>query len=342
MGRRVRRGCKRGLGVRMKQPVQARLYDLLQEQIVLAPMPNQEMVIIAEEALRHTVNMRAIMQGAKVIEASNVAKFFRDTYVQPDGGFDSYWTDLKCLVPPHERLFIEWNEPLVPNAQRMGVLMWAFDKHGDISRLEVLRREARGSFADGLVDRYIADLRCRWIYLTAEFVQFYPAPVEYNHPSELRGPFHFALGAVSAEGDLLDLKIGGRSTAVTRHEGGVVAAAACVAWTTLAMMNCQNIETVTGPAVPAAFQKARAKKGRRPLIEYHTIRVDMTKTPRSIQRTPLGDVQTPQRLHERRGHLKDYRKGAGLFGRYKGLWYWGPQLAGSEVEGVVLSDYEVK
>ena len=45
-------------------------------------------------------------------------------------------------------------------------------------------------------------------------------------------------------------------------------------------------------------------------------------------------------LNEREG--KDYRKGKGLFGKYKGLWYWGPQLAGSGSEGVVVSDYEVK
>jgi hypothetical protein len=32
--------------------------------------------------------------------------------------------------------------------------------------------------------------------------------------------------------------------------------------------------------------------------------------------------------------MKDYR-------RYKGVWYWGPTLAGSEDEGVVVSDYEV-
>ena len=39
--------------------------------------------------------------------------------------------------------------------------------------------------------------------------------------------------------------------------------------------------------------------------------------------------------------MKDYRRGGGLFGRYKGVWYWGPTLAGSADEGVVVSDYKV-
>ena len=49
-----------------------------------------------------------------------------------------------------------------------------------------------------------------------------------------------------------------------------------------------------------------------------------------------------RRLHAKRGHIKDYRKGNGLFGRYKGVWYWGPQLAGDEAEGIVMSDYKME
>ena len=35
-------------------------------------------------------------------------------------------------------------------------------------------------------------------------------------------------------------------------------------------------------------------------------------------------------------------QGRGLFGKYKGLWYWGPVLAGSEAAGTIIADYAVK
>ena len=118
-----------------------------------------------------------------------------------------------------------------------------------------------------------------------------------------------------------------------------VAAASLVAWTTLSMMNCSNIEQIEH-RVPEAFQKSRVKSGKKPLVSYRTIHVDLGKTPRVIAAESLpGDGTTP-RLHKKRGHIKDYRGGKGLFGRYKGIWYWGPVLAGSEEEGVVVADYE--
>jgi hypothetical protein len=113
------------------------------------------------------------------------------------------------------------------------------------------------------------------------------------------------------------------------EESMQVAAASLVAWTTLAMMNCANIDTIAHH-MPDAFQKARRKAGKKPLVSYHTVRVDLDKTPRHVAAESLpGDGSTPRR-HKKRGHMKDYRGGKGLFGRYKGVWYWGPSLAGSE------------
>jgi len=127
---------------------------------------------------------------------------------------------------------------------------------------------------------------------------------------------------------------------LSQDESVQVGAASLVGWTTLAMMNCANIDTIEHRA-PDAFQKSRVKSGKKPLVSYHTVRVDLDKTPRTIASEGLpGDGSTPRR-HRKRGHMKDYRAGKGLFGRYKDVWYWGPTLAGSEEEGFVVSDYEV-
>ena len=46
-------------------------------------------------------------------------------------------------------------------------------------------------------------------------------------------------------------------------------------------------------------------------------------------------------LHICRGHFKDYSK-HGLFGKYKGLYWWDSHVRGSTEEGVVVKDYAVK
>ena len=49
-----------------------------------------------------------------------------------------------------------------------------------------------------------------------------------------------------------------------------------------------------------------------------------------------------QALHICRGHFKDYSKGGGLFGKYKGLYWWESQVRGSVSEGTIVKDYSVK
>lgn len=46
-------------------------------------------------------------------------------------------------------------------------------------------------------------------------------------------------------------------------------------------------------------------------------------------------------LHIRRGHFKDYRQGAGLFGKVKGLFWWDMSAAGGMHAGVVIKEYAV-
>jgi hypothetical protein len=58
-----------------------------------------------------------------------------------------------------------------------------------------------------------------------------------------------------------------------------------------------------------------------------------------------GDIQhngIAKALHICRGHFKDYRNSAGLFGKYKGLYWWDMHTRGTEKAGVVIKDYRVK
>jgi hypothetical protein len=320
-----------------KQPVRARLLDALLSEVVLPPLPATDVALHDRMVNDHNAVLHSVLGGAVCIEATNVARFFDDSYVAT-ADIDAFWSDLKCLVPPHRKFFVEWEEPQVPTARRMGMLFMACPP-------EFADDQARAFFGDNghttpaKIAEFRKDLRCRWIYLTLDFLEF-AHKNDGEHISGLRGPYHVGVMSVAEDGALLNFWMS-HASVIDEKESTQVATAALVAWTTLAMLNCANIEAVPHE-VPSAFQKARARSGKRPLVSFHTVRVDLDKTPRAIAAEELpGEGSTPRR-HKKRGHMKDYRRGSGLFGRYKGIWYWGPTLAGSAEEGVIVSDYEVR
>lgn len=320
-----------------KQPVKARLLDVLLSDIILPPLPATDVTLNEEMVFQHNAATRSIIGDAVCIEATNVARFFDENYMETKDA-EAFWSDLKCLVPPHKRFFIEWEQPRIPNTKRMGMLFMACPP-------ELAEDTARAIIGAGAkttparIAEFRKDPRCRWIYLTMDFLEF-PHKNDGEHISGLRGPYHIGTMSVAEDGSLLSFWMS-HGSVITEDESVMVGAASLVGWTTLAMMNCANI-TSTEHRAPEAFQKARRKSGKKPLVSYHTVKVDLGKTPRQVAAESLpGDSTTPRR-HKKRGHMKDYRGGKGLFGRYRGVWYWGPTLAGSEEEGVVVSDYEVK
>jgi hypothetical protein len=320
-----------------KQQVRSRLLDMLLSDIVLPPLPATDVYFSQEDAFRHNAALRPILTGAPCIEATNVAQFFNSSYLA-DGEFDSFWTDLKCLVPPYKRFFIEWEKPLIPGAKRMGMQFVACKP----DEAESIARAIVGAGAQSTptkIAEFRQDPRCHWIYITLDFLEF-PLKDGDEHISGLRGPYHIGTISVAEDGSLLNFWMSHAAAALPKDESMQAAAASLVAWTTLSMLNCANIATVEHKA-PEAFQKARAKNGKKPFVSYHTVHVDLDKTPRQVTAPSLpGDGTTP-RLHKKRGHMKDYRRGKGLFGRYKGVWFWGDMTAGSAEAGVVVSDYEV-
>lgn len=320
-----------------KQQVKAKLLDALLTELILPPLPEDVPEgVVAPTLVDHNVAVRQLLAGATCIEASNVARFFDESYIGTGADGQAWQNDLKCLVPPHGKFFVEWEQPNIPTATRMGVLFVACAPHEAQSvACSIFAEEGIKSTLEKIA-LFRTNVRCKWIYITVDFLEFQRTE---GYSSRLRGPFHVGATAVAEDGEVLHywFQIG---SGINREESLQVAAASLVAWTTVSMMNCANIQTVEHHA-PEAFQKARKKSGKRPFVSFHTVRVDLDKTPRHVAAESLpGDGTTPRR-HKKRGHIKDYRKGGGLFGRYKGVWYWGPTLAGSEEEGVVVSDYEV-
>lgn len=115
---------------------------------------------------------------------------------------------------------------------------------------------------------------------------------------------------------------------------------AVVALLSLSFMNCKNITVETERDISDALNKKRARIGRPPLVRMHTLVIDGMK--KLFHELTGSHHFTKAAYHLCRGHFKDFSHGAGLFGRYKGRYWWGSQARGSKEAGEVIKDYTVK
>lgn len=114
----------------------------------------------------------------------------------------------------------------------------------------------------------------------------------------------------------------------------------CV-WNALSLLHCKNVRTVDHRPNPKVNRK-RQRKGKKPLLSYKTLEVTASPIkPNSNTEETTVTAGSKKRRHTVRGHFRDYRKGNGLFGKHKGIYWTGPMLRGHAEEGFVVKDYEV-
>lgn len=107
---------------------------------------------------------------------------------------------------------------------------------------------------------------------------------------------------------------------------------------TISFMHCKNVELKnTIPSAP--LSKKHEKKYGKPLIRYKILEIEpMRKVLESEgQDRSLG---LKHALHICRGHFKDYTE-HGLFGKYKGLYWWDSHVRGDSSRGTVVKDYSI-
>jgi hypothetical protein len=105
----------------------------------------------------------------------------------------------------------------------------------------------------------------------------------------------------------------------------------------ITFLNCKNVvaEEVAPDAEAERRWVARHKK---PSFRYKVLRIEpMTE---AIRRARAGTEPGTSPLHICRGHFKDYRE-RGLFGRFRGVYWWDNHFRGKAENGVVVKDYEV-
>lgn len=108
----------------------------------------------------------------------------------------------------------------------------------------------------------------------------------------------------------------------------------------ISFLHCRNVSTEEH-APPAKLSKAYRRRHGLPLVRYQTLTIEPMK---HILRKE-GHIEVnglPKALHICRGHFKDYRASAGLFGKHKGLFWWEMYARGTPSHGAVVKDYAIK
>lgn len=112
------------------------------------------------------------------------------------------------------------------------------------------------------------------------------------------------------------------------------------AFLAISFLHCRNVST--DEHVPSAkLNKAYLRRHGRPLVRYKTLTIEPMK---QILRKQ-GQIESQglaKALHICRGHFKDYRASAGLFGKHKGLFWWDMHARGALEQGAVVKDYAIK
>lgn len=111
----------------------------------------------------------------------------------------------------------------------------------------------------------------------------------------------------------------------------------------LSFMHCKNVkkeEVDPNKELPRRVLKYWEKKGKPKLKKYYTLNIEPMK---QVLRKE-GKIEkygAKQALHICRGHFKDYSQGKGLFGKYRGLYWWEDCVKGDKRQGEIIKDYSL-
>lgn len=108
----------------------------------------------------------------------------------------------------------------------------------------------------------------------------------------------------------------------------------------LQLLHCKNVV----PVDVVLPDKVRAKRARAEKndIRYKMLTIDSFKKAARYKDDNGNRASVKRALHFARGHFKDFSHGDGLFGKYRGIYWWHDQARGDINSGAVDKDYKVK
>ncbi|MCC6362989.1 MAG: hypothetical protein IT165_05660 [Bryobacterales bacterium] len=290
--------------------------------------------------------IRADLGNATVLVIDNVAQYFFAHHSHSDGRLDGP-EQFPHLAPPFPCAFYEYT--LDPSMYRR---MFTNAKNGAaqmINQVGILvqsvdAEQTRSWIPDlsSILGEHISG-SSRWAQAISVFVR-------QNADRDVFGPCALLCIGVSADGrstsplrcrpwglsdeayDLLPDEL-----LLSMERLGGLALPALLA---TSFLHCRNVSTQQN-VPPPKLSKAFNRRQGRPLVQFKTLAIEpMKEVLRKQGRVEQNGLS--KALHLCRGHFKDYRNSAGLFGKHKGLFWWDLHARGELEHGAVVKDYAIK
>jgi hypothetical protein len=259
----------------------------------------------------------------EVVLADNVAQY----YFQNKQG----WTlgDFPVVSPPFHSTWFEFARPQGVE-WNTGISRWAIWAIGDEVPLEGSWDDTSSAFQFCRDWKIEIEERPRWLLRCVLYVKM-------RDDDRCAGPLASYILALNSVGeieghDFTDYAV------EKRHAGIDFRSLLHCALLTLSLMHCKNV-TVSGEDQSASASRQWKKQHNKPLARYKILNIEPMKT--VLRGEGAGSQGLPHAIHICRGHFRDYRE-HGLFGKYRGVYWWDSYVRGSSSEGVVHKEYSVQ
>jgi hypothetical protein len=275
---------------------------------------------------RRTIEL--LREPLPVILIDNVARFYYETSDQEVWSFNK---DFPNIAPPFAAFWMEHKLATRIHSKQCG--------DSDISHLGISRGRIGVLFLAGLAKDAVGEdipAGAHWVMVAELFVDY------GQHGAAIQGPHGTIATAIDEAGALLGAP-SMHSWATPQEEGLMKALMTWLHPSLLAIsfLHCHNVVQQDERMPLPLAKKYHERTGHWP-VKYKTLVIEPLK--QILRREGRsGEVGLAKALHICRGHFRDYRQGAGLFGKYHQL-VWTPMTTrGTKARGEVPPrDYEVK
>jgi hypothetical protein len=296
---------------------------------------------------KRAAGIREDLRRSTVLVIDNVAEYYYSHHTSPHGRMDGP-DQFPQLAPPFPCAFYEY--ALKPS---MYDVMFTDAENGHSRKLDqvgililsVDAQQVRDEFPNwsGFLEERATGSSAKWVVFVTVFAR-------HSTERDVRGPCTLLYIAVDSDGhatsqlrartwgvedDFYELLPEERQLAI-----GSLGSLAFPAFLATSFLHCRNVSTQQH-VPPPKLSKAFNRRHGRPLVQFKTLTIEpMKEVLRKQGRVEENGL--PKALHLCRGHFKDYRNSAGLFGKHKGLFWWDLHARGDLEHGAVVKDYAIK
>ena len=282
------------------------------------------------------IRVRLVQTEPTILVANNVAEYFHTGVGKRPWEWD-IGQDFPCLTPPWPSLFVEYKPP-VDVMSRQGVKSW--DPASGVAFGVLLNSHQRENTENEKVFGDLPD-DARWITWGPVFVERSNRTIICVGQVfvTLRSDGTVIVGTPKNNTNLFGINNTIKQMPVEevlKLTQGYLMPAVVVALLAITFIHCRNTRIIENTPSPKLVKATRRRHGVTP-VTYKTLEIEPVKKILATEGN-AAEVGQQKALHICRGHFKDYRQ-HGIFGKNKGLYWWGMHTRGTLDRGLVIKDY---